>query len=237
MITIARHEIRTALVALKVVATLKASGDSTLPTECAALASLLTARAVDADAAVCVFRIALPLETIVTPVRKPRKRKSLRPLPAKAPKPVKVKLAPLLNEYAGMQGWTLALARAEIDQRLAAAKLLWPAWDCGSKREVYEHTVKVKGRSIVRPRLRVEGGGRRIVEVVRHSSREPDELAVDILGGKLSVDRMIWAGVLAGDQRKHLGRRCRWVPAKPGQGWLEIVVYELPIRSSSVDTL
>ena len=39
----------------------------------------------------------------------------------------------------------------------------------------------------------------------------------DVLGGKLAVDRLTWAGVIAGDAAKHLVRRPRWVTVPRGE--------------------
>lgn len=165
-----------------------------------------------------VFELSFPIRTEVTPISKrtgcPRKT-------------VNIVLAPSLNEYAGMAPWMLKIARAELDNRIRERCGHHPAYDCGSARNVVIKTVKHGKRSSKVEKLDVSGGRRRIIEVVRHSSREVDELAVDILGGKLVVDRLLWAGVIAGDQRKHLVRIPRWVPSKPGEGRLDVRVYEM----------
>lgn len=165
-----------------------------------------------------VFELSLPIRTLVTPPSK---------TPGKTRKTVNIVLAPSLNEYAGMAPWMLKIARAELDNRIRERCGHHPAYDCGSVRSV--HIVKVKHgkRTTKVEKLDVSGGRQRIIEIVRHSSREVDELAVDILGGKLVVDRLIWAGVIAGDQRKHIVRVPRWVRAKPEEGKLEVRVYEM----------
>jgi hypothetical protein len=164
-----------------------------------------------------VFELSIPIRTEVTPIgKKGRPRKT-----------VEIVLAPSLNEYAGVAPWMLKLARAELDKRIRERCGHHPACDCGSVRKVELKIVKHRKRTSKVEKLEVFGGRRRIIEVVRHSSREVDELAVDILGGKLVVDRLIWAGVIAGDQRKHIVRVPRWVQCKPGDGKLDVRVYEM----------
>lgn len=168
------------------------------------------------------FRMQIPLEAILPrpPGRDGEPRADLR-----------LRLAPRLNEYAAMDPWTLKLAREELDRRIERAKTRCPAWDCGSERKITLEQVH-RGRRVTKvPKLHVTGGRRRIAVVTRWSSREVDELAVDILGGKLIVDRLIWAGVLAGDSRKLLGRIPRWERSKPGEGRLEIAVHEVDLPS------
>lgn len=164
----------------------------------------------------CVFTMSLPLDIELSTIGAKRLRK-----------PVKLRLAPSLNEYASMLPWTLKLTRAVIDQRIEAAKAAWPRWDCGSHRVRTVALVKRGKRTVKVEKLNVSGGRKRILEVVRYSSRQVDELAVDIIGGKLAVDRLTWAGVIAGDAVKHIVRRPRWVAVKPGEGRLEIAVYEI----------
>jgi hypothetical protein len=166
---------------------------------------------------VLVFELVLPIRTQVTPVSKK----------GKVGKTVTLPLAPSLNEYAGMQAWALKATRAELDKRIRERCGYHPAWDCGSTRVVTIQPVKHGKRTTKVEKLATKGGRRRIIEVVRHSSRPVDEFAVDILGGKLIVDRLIWAGVIAGDQAKHIVRVPRWVRAKPGEGKLVVRVHEL----------
>lgn len=167
----------------------------------------------------CVFRLVLPLEITIEEHAGRRFKK-----------PITLRLAPRLNEYAALPPWTLKMTRAIIDAAIEDGKASWPRWDCGSEREVTK-TKKKRGKRMTEvAKLSVSGGRRRILEVVRYSSRQVDELAIDVLGGKVVVDRLIWAGVIAGDAQKHIVRRPRWVPVKPGQGRLEIVAYEMPGR-------
>ncbi len=215
MTVLSLADIRLAQVAAQVVARASHQQAADFATLAERLGAFLSSRAPGP----CVFTMSIPLEATIQPA--PTKR-------GKARKPVKLLLAPRLNEYAAMPPWTLKLARAEIDRRILEARAAWPCWDCGSARVVTNQRVKHGKRSSMVDKLSVTGGRPRIIEVVRRSSREVDEVAIDILGGKLVVDRLIWAGVIAGDTRKLLVRMPRWERAKPGQGRLDVAVYELP---------
>lgn len=174
-----------------------------------------------------VFELCLPL-VVKLPRPPPRAlKKALRS--AKPRKPfLDVKLAPRLNELVAMKPWELEKSRAEIDRWISDALAGWAAWDCGSARSVVPKVVKLrKGGTKTVDRLVTTGGRRRIVEVIRRSSGHMDEVTVDASGGKLVIDRLVWAGVLAGDATAHVLRRARWEPAPPGQGTLEVHVYEL----------
>lgn len=178
-----------------------------------------------------VFEVVMPL-TVKIPRPPPRAKKPGRGAGAAPAKPRKaffeIKLAPRLNELVAMKPWELEKSRAEIDTWIQNALAAWPAWDCGSARSIEPKVVrKRKGGTSVVDRLIVTGGRRRIVEVVRRSSGRLDEVTVDASGGKLVIDRMVWAGVLAGDSTDKVLRRARWEPAPPGQGTLEVHVYEL----------
>lgn len=109
-----------------------------------------------------------------------------------------LELSPTLNAYAGLKGWRRAKLRKAVDWRILA---------------------------IQRGGIAPDGARRRVV-VTRHSSREPDELSCDVLGAKIALDRLVIAGILAGDSRKHLDREAHWVYAKPGAGELVVEVYE-----------
>lgn len=151
-----------------------------------------------------VFRLVLPID----PVKVLSGRKCLD-----------VELAPTMNQYASMPGWKRAIARKTVDQRIAAARFVWARWSADKKVD----------RRIVGGKLRekVVGGKRRLVVVTRRSSRRVDESSVDVMGGKLPIDRLVLAGVLAGDSAKWLERRARWEPAPTGQGEVVIEVFEL----------
>ncbi len=70
-------------------------------------------------------------------------------------------------------------------------------------------------------------GARRRVTVTRYSSSEPDEIAVDLIGGKAVLDVLVSIGVLAGDSRKHLDREARWIRCAKGEGRLVVEVEEV----------
>lgn len=127
--------------------------------------------------------------------------------------------APTLNEYNGLDPWQKEALRKEYDQEIAGLKAAWPAWSCG----VTERVVVVKGKA----RLLREGGRRRAVVLTRESSGQPDEEALDALGGKIPVDRLVHAGVLRGDTPKWLVRYAAWEQAAPGQGRVVVDVYDL----------
>lgn len=154
-----------------------------------------------------VFRLVLPIE--------PAKVKSGR-------KCVDVELAPTMNQYASMPGWKRAIARAAVDRRVAAARFVWARWSADKK--VDRHIVGGKLRE------KVVGGKRRLVVVTRRSSRRVDEISVDVAGGKLPIDRLVVAGVLAGDSAKWLDRRARWEPAPTGEGEVVIEVFDVEAK-------
>lgn len=170
-----------------------------------------------------VFAIDLPLQ-VEKPRTKPRilKGKAL----AKALKegaspidwsPVVTILCPTMNTHKGMRTFARQVARKELDQRIAAERLRWPRSPWGGVR--VGQTKKKRGTPV--------GGRRRFVRVTRFSSRRPDELAVDVLGGKLPVDRLVEAGVLGDDNDAWCAREGRWEQAKTGEGFLRVEVFEL----------
>lgn len=89
-------------------------------------------------------------------------------------------------------------------------------------------TATKAARTVVVEKLVVTGGRRRIVEFTRHSTKPVDEAAIDILGGKLLIDRLVWAGVIRGDSGEDIIRRGRWVKAAPGAGFVKVTCYEVP---------
>jgi hypothetical protein len=126
------------------------------------------------------------------------------PLFKSAPlKAYKLALAPTLNAYGSMKPWMQAQLRKELDLRLLAEVAKWPACRLLGER---------------RPRA---------VRVTRYSSVTPDEIGVDVLGGKVPVDRLVRAGILAGDTGALLQREARWEKAPPGGGHLLVEVFDL----------
>lgn len=77
------------------------------------------------------------------------------------------------------------------------------------------------------PTISRSGGRRRVVVVTRASRSRPDELSVDIIGGKIPIDRLVVAGVLRGDTDEWLARYPMWKSAKAGEGSVTIDVYEI----------
>jgi hypothetical protein len=123
------------------------------------------------------------------------------------------KIAPTMNEYAGMEPFQRAALRKELDLRILAELAKWPHARLGGD---------------VR---------RRGVRATRASTQILDELTVDVIGGKAPIDRLVQAGVLAGDTRELLARDAVWVVAPPGSGYFLVEVYELlPAGQSSVDS-
>ncbi|NBC17182.1 MAG: hypothetical protein GVY18_07685 [Bacteroidetes bacterium] len=140
--------------------------------------------------------------------------------------------APTMNEYAAkkQRKWALKKLNKEVDELIEAVKPAWPLWDMGVERrtepKMVDGRLSLTKRGKVRVRTIVEGGWRRHVVVTRYSSRQPDELSVDVVGGKLVVDRLVLAGVLRDDSPRWCVREARWEQAPPGRGSLRVDVYE-----------
>jgi hypothetical protein len=178
--------------------------------------------------------------------------------------------APTLNEYNAMDPWRKEALRKATDKEIEEVKKLWPAWSCGVIERTVDKPGKVsrckacRGKTII-TRKRKEGsvnvtcptcagtgktkggtqvirdGGRqRIVVVTRESSTRPDELALDSIGGKIPIDRLVQAGVLRGDSLRWLIRYGTWKESPPGEGRVVVDVYELGAltreRSSAAST-
>jgi hypothetical protein len=125
-----------------------------------------------------------------------------------------LKLAPTLNEYNGMKPWMKTASRLAVDHVIATTfseGVVWSgAW-----------LLMIAGKGELRCQKR-----RRVV-VTRYSSRQPDEIACDIIGGKIPIDRLVKLGILAGDSAKWLEREARWVRVKPGEGKLVVEVFDV----------
>jgi len=134
-----------------------------------------------------------------------------------------LELAPSMNVYSSMKGWQRGKTRTAVDWKILEAKQAWGSWPMNVTRKI-EHVIK---KGIARKRTRVTGGRRRLVVLTRESSREPDELSVDVLGGKIVLDRLVQACVLRDDRRTWCAREAHWAPAKPKQGRVVVEVYEL----------
>lgn len=112
-------------------------------------------------------------------------------------------VAPTMNEYGQMPPWMRSWLYGELDTRIMV--------------ELSKHPVALL-RSSPRPRG---------VSVTRYSSAMPDEISVDVLGGKVPIDRLVKAGVLCGDRAKDLERRAEWKRCPPKAGHVLVEVYEL----------
>lgn len=131
-----------------------------------------------------------------------------------------VAYAPTLNEYNGLESWQKERLRETIDGKIFETRTHWPRWNCGAVRRAYTEKGKIK--------FELKGGRKRLVHVTRHSRAKVDECSVDILGGKIPVDRLVHAGIIAGDDERCILRRAEWQPAPSGQGRVVLDVYELP---------
>lgn len=114
-----------------------------------------------------------------------------------------VPIAPTLNAYESMKPWVQAKVRKEVDARIMAELHRWPA-------------------ALLRGQRRA-----RQVVVTRRSSSMPDEISVDVVGGKIPIDRLVHLGVLAGDTQALLDRDAQWRQARPGEGALVVEVFEV----------
>jgi hypothetical protein len=132
--------------------------------------------------------------------------------------------APTLNEYNAMEPWRKEALRKEYDKEIARLRVLWPKWSC----DVIERVVASKGgKAAGKERVLREGGRQRVVLVTRESSVRPDELALDSIGGKIPIDRLVQGGVLRGDTLRWLIRYGTWKEAPPGEGRVVVDVYEV----------
>jgi hypothetical protein len=115
----------------------------------------------------------------------------------------KQKMAPTMNELVAMNIWERSAVRERLDDVLKDVIEAWP-----------EAGIQDSPRA-------------RAVRVTRFSHAQPDELGVDAIGGKVPIDRMVLAGILAGDTRKVLDREALWLYAPKNEGSLLIEVFEL----------
>lgn len=132
-------------------------------------------------------------------------------------------MAATLNEYNALEPWRKEALRKAYDAEIERLKKHWPTWSCGCVDRVNPAERTRSGE----PKVSRESGRRRVVVVMRYSSIRPDETTVDVLGGKIAVDRLVQAGVLRGDTLGWLARYGGWVRAAPGEGRVEVDVYEV----------
>lgn len=127
--------------------------------------------------------------------------------------------APTLNEYNGLEPWQKALLRKAIDWQIASELPKWPRWRAGFSEEA----------DVFKGKLRIKriGGHKRVVNVTRESSKEPDEPgSADSVGGKAPLDRLVHAGVLVDDSTKWITRSASWKKVARGSGRVIIDVWE-----------
>ena len=140
-----------------------------------------------------------------------------------------LELAPTMNAYACMTGRQRAKIRRKVDHVILLETQRQKGWSMGVKRKTKG---AVKSQRMVTITM-ISGGHQRKVRLTRHSSREPDELSVDVMGGKIPVDRLVHAGVLREDDRIWLQREARWTPAPPSKGHVLIEVFDALSSSTS----
>jgi hypothetical protein len=133
-----------------------------------------------------------------------------------------LELAPVLNRYSTMSVKKRCSIRRNIDSLVMKAKKNWPAWHMGVKRITKGKIAKGKLRTCTE----VSGGRKRTAVVTRYSSRCPDELSVDIIGGKMAIDRLVTADVLRDDSTTWLTRYANWRSAPPKAGKLVVEIFE-----------
>lgn len=116
---------------------------------------------------------------------------------------------PTMNQYAKWAAqpalrWLLAAAHEQSSKLISTAMLL-AEWHRGG----YGQT-----------RLLVVG--------TRHSSKRPDDMGLDAMGGKVPVDALVKLGVLVDDNEEWCEReQGRWVKAKPRHGYFTLEVLEV----------
>lgn len=174
-----------------------------------------------------VFRLVLPLGTAVEKARKGG--------PAL---PLGRAFAPTLNEYDKILPWMKKELRKALDWAIVQEKSKWPAWSCGcvdkTAVETFTKIVKGKPQKVTEPRTTRHGGRRRRVVVTRYSAVRPDEISVDIVGGKAPIDRLVLAGVLRGDSQQWLERDADWQKVDQNEGRVVIEVFEFDDYAEAV---
>ncbi|RTL27859.1 MAG: hypothetical protein EKK55_05555 [Rhodocyclaceae bacterium] len=179
-----------------------------------------------------VFRLELPFQgdalALARPVHreraKLRKQLGVKRLPAgMGPPLVERPYAPTMNEYANLRTFEKDKLRKAIDGVIFGLKARWPAWNMGVRAVGVLRGAGKKQRAGVD----LVGGRRRVAVVTRFSSQPVDEISVDILGGKMLIDRLVAAHVLRGDDAEWLARVPRWKLAAPEEGRVVVDVHEI----------
>jgi hypothetical protein len=130
-----------------------------------------------------------------------------------------------MNVYSALKSrkWELGNLNDQVDGMIMQAKGRWHSWKMPM---TITHTM-VQGKRGPRVKAIRNGGRRRLVRCIRHSSHQPDEITVDVIGGKLPVDRMVLAEILRDDNRTWCEREAHWIKAAPKQGRVVLEVFEL----------
>jgi len=121
-------------------------------------------------------------------------------------------LAPTMNAYAFLKGWQKTKMRTRLDTELRAHVDFRDAELNAAKK-------------------------RRWVRVTRFSTQQPDELSVDVLGGKMPVDALVRCGVLYEDSPDAIVREGRWEKCKRGETSVLIDVFEVTTEGQPVAEL
>ncbi len=76
---------------------------------------------------------------------------------------------------------------------------------------------------------------RRWLRVTRFSPKQPDEVSVDAIGGKMPVDALVRHGVLHDDDQRFTHREAIWQTTKPGNTHLLVEVFEMRVEGVAAD--
>lgn len=147
-----------------------------------------------------------------------------------------LELAPPMNSYANMRGYQRAKIRTAVDGYIlqALSSREWPGALMGVRRKKSGKIIKVKGKPRVRISTEITGGRARAVHVLRATKERLDELSCDTAGGKIPIDRLVQHGILRGDSARWCRRSAAWQSAKLREGFMMVLVYELPEEREGV---
>ncbi len=97
------------------------------------------------------------------------------------------------------------------------------------KRISQELDRKLQAEIATTPSLRLAAGAMRWVRVTRFTPQVKlvDDAAVDAIGGKMPVDALVRAGILAGDTPKHVRREAHVLPTKRGNTHVLLELFEI----------
>lgn len=117
-------------------------------------------------------------------------------------------LCPTLNRYASMEGWQRAKLSQAIDLHLMAEFTKFP---------------RARMKAIA-PKATIPT---RWVRFTRFTSNVIDEISIDIIGGKMPIDRLVHARIISGDSAKHIVREPVAAKVAPGAGSCLLEVMEI----------